>query len=142
MSGLVDAPRSDGRVALLEAQPWAACDSCADLIDADCFGDLLDRSIHHGPQLHMRLLPTGVARAATAAMRAVKAEIYAAIASQHGPRQQIRGDCTHGVAIVEPTNCEPLSPKTAMTMRAGTSLPRCCSRLARFATTMTLAATL
>jgi hypothetical protein len=92
MSGGDDTGTSIGRVTVLVADPWAACDACADLIDADRFGDLLDRSMRNGPPLNLGLMSTEMISAATTAARALKAQMYAAIANQHGPRHPIRLD--------------------------------------------------
>lgn len=69
-------------------RPWAACDVCAALIDEDRFGDLLERSLDAArrPEASPSDPLYGFGRAA---MREQKAELFAQVATSHGPRRPL-----------------------------------------------------
>lgn len=69
---------------------WAACETCAALVDTDRFGDLLERSLQAAPS------PPGdpsdpLAGFARAGLREQRAELFAQVAVSHGPRRPLAG---------------------------------------------------
>ncbi|WP_380167805.1 hypothetical protein [Jannaschia sp. R86511] len=69
-------------------RPWAACQACADLVDADRFGDLLERSLAFAPEPAAdRSDPLyGFAKAS---LREQRADLFAQVALVHGPRRPL-----------------------------------------------------
>ncbi len=76
-----------GRVLDYSDDPWLACDDCAHMIDEDRWGDLVERTTELGVQPDEVELGTQRAQVARGAIRMQKAELYAAIATRHGPRR-------------------------------------------------------
>lgn len=70
--------------------PWAACAACAQLVDGDRFGDLLERSLAQAPEPATgRSDPLyGFAKAS---LREQRADLFAQVAVSHGPRRPLGG---------------------------------------------------
>lgn len=71
-------------------RPWAACETCAALVDADRFGDLLERSLAQAPERGLdRSDPMyGFAKAS---LREQRADLFAQVALAHGKRRPLGG---------------------------------------------------
>lgn len=70
--------------------PWAACGACTELVDDDRFGDLLERSLAQAPEpAAERSDPLyGFAKAS---LREQRADLFAQVAVNHGPRRPLGG---------------------------------------------------
>jgi|GEM_PF-5650970 len=70
--------------------PWAACEACAELVDGDRFGDLLERSLAQAPEPSAgRSDPLyGFAKAS---LREQRADLFAQVALSHGRRRALGG---------------------------------------------------
>ncbi|WP_440901287.1 hypothetical protein [Actinosynnema sp.] len=69
-------------------RPWAACATCADLVDADRFGDLLERSLALAPRPDDGP-PDALHGFARASLREQRADLFAQVALAHGPRRPL-----------------------------------------------------
>ncbi|WP_336923519.1 hypothetical protein [Aquipuribacter sp. SD81] len=79
-----------GRTVDHGTRPWPACGSCADLVDGDRFGDLLERSLALAPRPDAD--PSDpLAGFARASLREQRADLFAQVALSHGPRRPLGG---------------------------------------------------
>ncbi|MFC5381635.1 hypothetical protein [Aquipuribacter nitratireducens] len=89
-TGIATTSPVSGRADDRGTRPWAACEACAELVDGDRFGELLERSLAVAPRPDVAGSDPlfGFAKAS---LREQRADLFAQVALSHGPRRPLGG---------------------------------------------------